>query len=28
VPIHYNWEDAVKDVALTLADKKDFRFTI
>jgi hypothetical protein len=28
VPIHYNWEDAVKDVALMLADKKDFRFTI
>jgi hypothetical protein len=27
--IHYNWEDAVKDAALMLADKKeDFRFTI
>jgi hypothetical protein len=29
VPIHYNWEDAIKDAALMLADKKeDFRFTI
>jgi len=29
IPIHYSWEDAVKDVALILADKKeDFRFTI
>jgi len=29
VPIHYNWEDAIKDVALMLADKKeDFRFAI
>ena len=28
VPIHYSWEDAVKDVALILAEKKeDFRFT-
>ncbi len=28
VPIHYGWEDAVKDVALMLVDKKeDFRFT-
>jgi hypothetical protein len=29
IPIHYSWEDAVKDVALMLIDKKeDFRFTI
>lgn len=29
LPIFYNWEDAVKDVALILAEKKeDFRFTI
>jgi hypothetical protein len=28
LPIHYSWDDAVKDVALILADKKeDFRFT-
>ncbi len=27
--IHLSWEDAVKDVALTLVDKKeDFRFTL
>jgi hypothetical protein len=29
LPIFYSWEDAVKDVALTLIEKKeDFRFTI
>ena len=29
LPLFYDWEDAAKDVALALADKKeDFRFTI
>jgi hypothetical protein len=29
IPIHYSWEDAIKDIALILVEKKeDFRFTV